>query len=100
MREWFHVEPMLYEPADETGLTPVEKQFVRISDIYAYLPTLYMVTRDRCLRRVLELGTNVGNSLMVLLLAAREVGGHVTTVDKDESSPECSVNWHLQDLSV
>ena len=75
------VEPMLEAAPDHSVLSPLERGFATCSDIYAHLPTLYRITRDRNLRRVLELGTRTGESTVALLSAAREIGGHVTSVD-------------------
>ncbi len=75
------VEPMLGTPFESSALGPLERGFVTCSDIYAHLPTLYRTTRDRRLGRVLELGTRTGESTVALLAAAREIGGHVTSVD-------------------
>ncbi len=74
------VEPLLARSAPGSAL-PVERHWVRCTDIYAHLPTLYKTTVDRRLRRVLELGTRTGESTVALCVAAKEIGGHVTSVD-------------------
>jgi len=74
------VEPILARPISD-GLPPLEKHWVRCTDIYAHLPTLYKTTVDRRLRRVLELGTRTGESTVALCAGAKEIGGHVTSVD-------------------
>jgi len=80
---WSYVEPLLTRPFYQDELTALEKCYVQISDIYAHLPTLYETTKDRNLKQVLELGTCEGNSLLTLLFAAKEIGGHVVTVDTE-----------------
>ncbi len=73
-------EPLLLRNAEPTS-GALERIFAAPSDIYAHLPTLYKLTVDRRLRRVLELGTRTGLSTLALLYAAKEIGGHVTSVD-------------------
>jgi len=75
------IEPLLARPEWMSKATPLEYLFSHPSDIYAHLPTLYRETRDRPACRVLELGVRNGDSTLVFLIAAREVGGHVTSVD-------------------
>jgi len=78
------VEPMLRTLPPSSELSAAEQTFIACSDIYAHLPTLYKSTVDRGLRRILELGTRTGESTLALLAAAKEVGGHVTSVDLED----------------
>jgi len=57
------------------------------SDIMEYLPLLYGYTRLYEGARVLEVGTRDGNSTLAFLAAALQTGGHVWSVDSDETVP-------------
>lgn len=57
------------------------------SDIAEYLPLLYGYTRLYEGARVLEVGTRDGNSTLAFLAAAQVTGGHVWSVDSDETVP-------------
>jgi len=61
----------------------LEKHMTKDTDIHEHLLTLYMLTVERRLGRILELGTRTGESTVALLLAARDVEGSVTSVDID-----------------
>ena len=63
--------------------TELEKLMTDSSSIHEHLNTLYMLTIELNLKNVLELGTQFGNSTIVLLYATKEIGGKVTTVDID-----------------
>ena len=54
-----------------------------LSDIYAHVPTLYMIAVENRCRTILELGTRAGVSTQAFLAAAKETGGHVYSVDVD-----------------
>jgi predicted O-methyltransferase YrrM len=56
------------------------------TDIHEHLMTLYFLTVEHGLKRVLELGTRDGDSTIALLHGAKAVGGHVTSVDLEESA--------------
>ena len=82
LRRIDYVEPLLLRRSIETEEVPaLERVFARCSDIYAHLPTLYRLTVDGKRKRTLELGTRDGDSTIALLLAAREIGGTLTSVD-------------------
>jgi len=55
----------------------------RWSDIQEYLPFLHDMAKSYDKVRILELGTRKGNSTLAFLAAAKEVGGHVWSVDID-----------------
>src|SRR5467141_3105632 len=46
-----------------------------LSDIYAHVPTLYMIAVENRFRTILELGTRTGVSTQALLAAARKREG-------------------------
>ena len=78
------VEPLLYQlPNDVHSI--LENCYVQVSDVYAHLPTIYMTIVDGKLKRILELGTGEAKITMVLLLAAKEIGGEVVSVDIPDS---------------
>jgi predicted O-methyltransferase YrrM len=56
------------------------------TDIHEHLVTLYMLTVEHDLKRVLELGTRDGDSTIALLHGAKSVEGHVTSVDLKDSA--------------
>jgi predicted O-methyltransferase YrrM len=51
--------------------------------IHDHLPTLFMVTKEFHLARVLELGVEYGNSTIALLEAVAKIGGHVWSIDQN-----------------
>lgn len=61
----------------------LEQLMVERTSMHEHLPTLYMLTIEFNLKNILELGTQFGNSTIVLLLAAKEINGKVATVDVD-----------------
>lgn len=63
--------------------TEIEKLMTEDSSIHEHLNTLYMLTIEFNLKNILELGTQFGNSTIVLLYAAKKINGNVTTVDVD-----------------
>ena len=62
----------------------LEEHMVANTDIHEHLNTIYMLIRMNNLKDILELGTRGGESTIALLLAAKDIGGHVTSVDIDE----------------
>jgi predicted O-methyltransferase YrrM len=63
---------------------PLEERMVASSSpIHEHLATLHMLTVEHALQRTVELGCGNGDSTIALLQAAREVGGHVTSLDVD-----------------
>ena len=63
--------------------TPLEHQMVQPTDIHEHLQTLYLLTIELNLKNILELGTRTGESTIPLLLATKELGGTMTSVDID-----------------
>src|SRR5260370_913525 len=65
------------------------------SDIQEYLPFLHDTAKSYDKVRILELGTRKGNSTLAFLAAAREVNGHVWSVDIDDvrRNPEGMGLW-------
>ncbi|HUV45509.1 MAG TPA: class I SAM-dependent methyltransferase [Dehalococcoidia bacterium] len=59
----------------------LEAHMLEPSDISDHLMTLYMLTKQLNLQSILELGTRTGKSTVALLLAAKEIGGTVTSID-------------------
>jgi len=66
---------------------PLESQMTQPTDIHEHLQTLHMLTVELNLKNILELGTRTGESTIALLLAAKEIGGKVTSVDIDPCEP-------------
>jgi len=56
---------------------------VQPTDIHEYLQTLYLLNVELNLKNILELGTRTGESTITLLLATKELGGTMTSVDID-----------------
>ena len=56
---------------------------VQPTDIHEYLQTLYLLNVELNLKNILELGTRTGESTITLLLATKELGGTMTSVDVD-----------------
>lgn len=75
------IEPLLLRPFRRREPTSLEQLFAQCSDVYAHLPTLYRLTIEGGRKRALELGTRDGDSTIALLLAMREIGGRLTSVD-------------------
>ncbi len=92
------VEPMLLMPQEARARSELERLLAGPGDIYAHLATLYKLTVDGRRTRILELGTRSGNSTLALLWGAREVGGHVTSVDV-EPSPEAQARVEAAGLA-
>ena len=63
--------------------TVLEQQMNQPTDIHEHLQTLYMLSIELNLKNVLELGTRTGESSITLLLATKELGGTMTSVDVD-----------------
>ena len=67
----------------KTTNSPLESSMTQPTDIHEHLQTLHMLTVELNLKNILELGTRTGESTIALLLAAKELGGKVTSVDID-----------------
>lgn len=63
--------------------TPLELHMVKPTDIHEHLATLYMLTVELNLKRIVELGTRGGESTIALLEAAKQIGGRVCSIDID-----------------
>jgi predicted O-methyltransferase YrrM len=61
----------------------LEEFMIKSSSIHEHLATLNMLTIEHNLKNILEMGTQYGQSTISLLLAAKEIGGHVTSIDID-----------------
>jgi predicted O-methyltransferase YrrM len=61
----------------------LENQMNQATDIHEHLQTLYMLSIELNLKNVLELGTRTGESTITLLLATKELGGTMTSIDID-----------------
>lgn len=61
----------------------LENQMNQATDIHEHLQTLYMLNIELNLKNVLELGTRTGESTITLLLATKELGGIMTSIDVD-----------------
>jgi len=59
----------------------LEAHTLKRTDINEHLTTLYMLTKQHRLSTVLELGVRTGESTVVFLFAAKEIGGTVTSID-------------------
>ena len=53
------------------------------TDIHEHLQTLYMLNIELNLKTILELGTRTGESTITFLLATKELGGTMTSIDID-----------------
>jgi predicted O-methyltransferase YrrM len=53
------------------------------TDIHEHLATLFMLTIEFNLKRILELGTREGESTVALLQAAKQINGKVFSIDID-----------------
>ena len=62
---------------------------------------LHRIARQRLhLGPALEIGTYCGKSAIYLGAAAREVGGHVLTIDHHRGSEENQAGWEHHDASL
>ena len=61
----------------------LESHMIMPTNIHEHVTTLYMLTIENNLKNILELGTLYGESTLVLLEAAKKIGGRVTSVDID-----------------
>lgn len=59
----------------------LEFSMTQPTDIHEHLQTLHMLTVELNLKNILELGTRTGESTIALLLATKELGGKMTSVD-------------------
>lgn len=62
---------------------PLENYMTRHTDISDHLSTLYLLTVEFNLKKILELGTRTGESTIAFLQAAHEINGEVTSIDID-----------------
>jgi len=63
--------------------TALEQQMNQPTDIHEHLQTLYMLNIELNLKTILELGTRTGESTITFLLATKELGGTMTSIDID-----------------
>lgn len=68
-------------PSMASGMTHTLAKHEIKTDISDHLPTLFIMTKELKLRRILELGVRFGNSTVALLEAALQIDGHVWSVD-------------------
>ncbi len=68
-------------PAMANGMTHTLTRHEMTSDIAAHLPTLFILTKELRLDRVLELGVDIGNSTIALLEAVSQINGHLWSID-------------------
>lgn len=61
----------------------LEFSMTQPTDIHEHLQTLHMLTVELNLKKILELGTRTGESTIALLLATKNLGGKMTSVDLD-----------------
>ena len=66
--------------------TPLEHCMVNHTDISDHLCTLYLLTIEFNLKKIIELGTRNGESTIALLQAAHEISGEVTSIDINSCS--------------
>jgi len=64
--------------------TILEEHMLKLTDINEHLITLYMLTIEKKLRTIVELGTRTGESTIALLEAAKLIDGHVHSIDIDQ----------------
>ena len=64
--------------------SPLFPYVAKSTDIHEHLTTLYMLTVQMNLKKVLELGTYRGYSTIALLQAAKEINGRLTSIDLAE----------------
>jgi len=62
---------------------PLESHMTKPTDIHEHLTTLFMLTVEFNLRRIVELGTREGESTVALLQAAKQINGKVLSIDID-----------------
>ena len=82
-----------------TPSSPLESRMIIPTDIHEHLSTLYMLTVEFNLKKILELGTRTGESTIALLEAAKEIGGNVTSIDIDPclEAKKLITNTNLED---
>jgi predicted O-methyltransferase YrrM len=62
---------------------PLELRMTKPTDIHEHLATLFMLTVEFNLKRIVELGTKEGESTVALLQAAKQINGKVVSMDID-----------------
>jgi predicted O-methyltransferase YrrM len=62
---------------------PLEIHMTKPTDIHEHLATLFMLTIEFNLKRIVELGTREGESTVALLQAAKQINGKVFSIDID-----------------
>lgn len=79
--------------------SPLESRMIIPTDIHEHLSTLYMLTVEFNLKKILELGTRTGESTVALLEAAKKIGGNVTSIDIDSclDAKKLVTSVHLED---
>ena len=81
----------------ESRTSPIDDSVKIFSDINEHLMTLYMLTIEKRLKSVLELGTRDGESTLALLNAFKQTGGSVTSIDIDACD---SAGKRIQDAGL
>jgi predicted O-methyltransferase YrrM len=76
-KEFIGVPP----PVIANGMRHTIMRHELVTEIAAHLPTLFILTKELKLSRVLELGVESGNSTIALLEAASQINGHVWSID-------------------
>ncbi|MHA1409591.1 MAG: class I SAM-dependent methyltransferase [Candidatus Odinarchaeia archaeon] len=79
-------------------LNPLEIHMLKPTDICDHLVTLYMLSVQKRLKIMVELGTRGGESTIALLEAAKQIDGHVYSIDVDQclEAKETIKNYDLQ----
>ena len=75
----------------------MEEKMVRYHDSWQHIPTIYLLCYLKKPKTVLELGCRTGNTSIPMLMAVKEYGGHVYSVDL-ETWPE--LDFINQDKSL
>ncbi len=81
---WVYLQGVAEHTANPIGSILEMNRAGDRDDISQHLVTLSLLVIEFGLREIVELGTRMGSSTLVLLEAARMVGGHVLSVDVDE----------------
>lgn len=70
--------------------TMVEKQMLTQTSINEHLATLQLLATELNCKTIVELGTQLGESTIVLLEAAKKIGANVSSIDVDPCLQACS----------
>jgi len=70
--------------------TIVEKQMIIQTPINEHLVTLQLLATELNCKTIVELGTQLGESTIALLVAAKKIGGSVSSIDIDPCLQACS----------